>query len=116
MVKKNMLELEPKLKKKRPELTEPESDLDDDAMKRKAKEHKEMELEKLEKKYEKMCAKAAEERQPKPAKPKLKDVVQREPNMERLEKQLESLNTRIEQAQASRTDKVCCGGVMDQSW
>ncbi|KAJ3091530.1 DNA topoisomerase 1, partial [Quaeritorhiza haematococci] len=57
-VKKEMLELDPKLKKKRPELTEPESDLDDEFIERHEKMLAEKEEEKLKAKWEKLKAEA----------------------------------------------------------
>lgn len=104
VAKKKMLKLDPKLKKTRPELTEEESDLDEETFKRKEKEDRQEQLHRLEKKYEKMCEKAKEKGQPKPEKPTLKDST-REPNMERLEKELTRLNDRIHQAKAMRIDK-----------
>jgi DNA topoisomerase-1 len=103
VVKLKMIDSDPKLKKKRPELAEYDSDMDDETFERKEKEHQEAELLKLEKKYEKMCAKAAEEGKPKPEKPTLKE--DREVPMERLEKQFESLKGKIQQAKLTRTDK-----------
>lgn len=110
LVKKDMLALDPKLKKKRPELTERDPELDDEVMKRKAKAFKERELEKLEKRWEKACEKAKEEKKPRPEKPTLATVTeqlsQREhTNMARLEKQYESLSQRVYQQETLRTDK-----------
>ena len=104
VVKKKMLDLDPKLKKKRPELAEYDSDMDDETFERKEKEHIANELLKLEKKYEKMCAKAAEEGNAKPERPNLKQGDTEVP-MERLEKQYESLKSKIQQAKLTRTDK-----------
>ena len=104
LVKQQMLKLDPKLKKKRPELLEEESDFDEETLERKAKEHEEKELEKLEKKYERMCDKAKEEGKPLPKKPKLSET-KREPTLDRLEKQLASLDSRIDHQKAMRVDK-----------
>ncbi len=80
--------------------------MDDETIDRKAREHDEQEQQKLDKKYEKMCAKAQEEGNPKPPKPSLE---KRELTLDRCEKQFASLCARIEQSKTMRVDKVCAG-------
>ncbi|KAI3636607.1 hypothetical protein MIR68_005296 [Amoeboaphelidium protococcarum] len=95
--KQQMIEMNAKLKKSRPELTEPESDLDEETYARKEKEAAELEQQKLEKKYESLCEKAKAAGEDPPAK---EDVMssasqKKDPTMDRLEKQYKSLSNKI---------------------
>jgi DNA topoisomerase-1 len=104
-VKEQMLELDPKLKKTRPELAEEESDVDEAFIERhlKALEEKEeqrriKQLEKENEKRKEMGEKLLQELPDKPGKPpKL--------SMERLEKKYETLTERIKTQKLALVDK-----------
>ena len=103
MAHQKLLEIDPKLKKKRPELAEVDPDLDEETIERKAEEHRVNEEEKLEKRYEKMCEKAKNEGLDKPDRPV---VIEKELSGDRLEKQIATLDKKLKQLENQRIDKV----------
>lgn len=108
LIRKALLDADPKLKKKQPELLEDESDLDEEMIEKKSEELKELEREKLEKRYEKMCekAKAAGEEDPeKPTVVYLEDKIS-SLSVEKLEQRLISIDEKIIAAKTQKTDKV----------
>jgi DNA topoisomerase-1 len=107
-VKEAMLELEPSLKKKRPELAEEESDVDEEFIERYAEMTKEKEEKaaaaKLAKENEKRREAGEEELKELPDKGSKKAPVL---DMERLEKKLVQLTDRINTMRTNLIDKVC---------
>lgn len=106
-VKTQMLESDPKLKKKRPELVEPESDLDDEFIAEYEKLLEEKEKEKDVKRLEKENEKRKEEGK-KPI--TMKDLPSARkstatPSMDRLEKQYETYSDRIKALKLQQVDK-----------
>ncbi|KAJ3252413.1 DNA topoisomerase 1 [Boothiomyces macroporosus] len=104
-VKQQILELEPSLKKQRPELLEPESDLDDEFIKRHeiALEEKEKErLEKLLIKENEKRKENGEELLNSLPEQKKKQTI---PTMDKLEKKLQTLTDRIQAQKMQMVDK-----------
>ncbi|KAI8913708.1 hypothetical protein BC831DRAFT_490026 [Entophlyctis helioformis] len=105
-VKEQILEADPKLKKKRPELAAPESDLDDDFITRHEQSLEEKEVEKNSQKLEKENEKRKEEGLP-PLK-ELPDSGKRAPaslSLDRLEKKYQTLCERIQTQKMAMIDK-----------
>ena len=108
LIKEQMIELEPPLKKKRPELTEPESEVDDEFIER----YLQMQKEKEEQAAQKKLVKENEKRKEQGLEPltELPDVSSRvkKPitDMTRLEKKYEQLSDRILAAKTNMIDKV----------
>jgi DNA topoisomerase I len=106
-VKKSILEQDPKQAKKRPELKEEESDVDDEFVERylEAQEIKEQEraVKAMEKENEKRAAEGLELLK----EPKKKAASVSNLSIERLEKKLEDLTKRIESTKLQMIDKVC---------
>jgi DNA topoisomerase-1 len=104
-IKKSMLKLDPKLKKRSPELVSPESDIDDEFIREYTKQEDEKERERQNKQLEKMN----EERKLTGEKPlKLKDLPgksTRELSIEQLEKKLAQITSRIDAAKMQMIDK-----------
>ncbi|KAJ3274687.1 DNA topoisomerase 1 [Terramyces sp. JEL0728] len=105
-VKTLMLELEPSLKKKKPELLDPESDLDDEFIQRHLIALEEKEKERL----EKLLIKENEKRNESGEKPltslpeqKKKQIIS---TMDKLEKKLQTLTDRIQAQKMQLVDKV----------
>ena len=106
LVKEDILELDPKLKKKRPELVEEESDLDDEFIQRHLKAVEEKEAEKLLKQFEKENEKRKEEGQPLLKEmPSPSKKVKKPATMEKLEQRLESITTKIGAQKLAMVDK-----------
>ncbi|KAH9263474.1 hypothetical protein BASA83_013139 [Batrachochytrium salamandrivorans] len=104
-VKKQMLDLDPKLKRTRPELKEPESDLDDDFIKRHEQSLEEREAEKNQQKLEKENEKRKEE-----GLPLLKELPEKRVNagsinMTRLENKYTTLCDRLSAQKTNIIDK-----------
>ncbi len=102
-VKRDILDIDPKLKKKHPEYAESESDLDDDWIKGHKKALVEKEKEALQKKLEKENDKLKEEG--KPLLIKIDPPPKRSPGLEALEKSYQRLTERIAAAKTSIVDK-----------
>ncbi|KAJ3331297.1 DNA topoisomerase 1 [Blyttiomyces sp. JEL0837] len=104
-VKKQILELDPKLKKKMPQLVEEESDLDDEFIERHLEVLKVKEEEKrvkaLEKENEKRAAEGQKPLKELPDKGKAPAA----PNLERLQKKLADLDKKIENTKLQMIDK-----------
>ena len=103
-VRKALLEVDPKIKKRRPEIVEPESDMDEETAVRKHSDYIEQEKQKLDKRYEKMCEKAKADGEPVPEKPEFEERDLTE-SLEKLEKKYDQLSSRILIAKTQRTDK-----------
>jgi DNA topoisomerase-1 len=107
--KKELLELDPKLKKSMPELVEEESELDDEFIERHLKALDEKEEEKLVKKLEKLNEKRKEDGE----EPLTLEELRREskkrspaaPTADKLEKKLVTLNERIQTQRLLMVDK-----------
>ncbi|ORZ35512.1 hypothetical protein BCR44DRAFT_1434373 [Catenaria anguillulae PL171] len=102
-IKRQIVAADPKLKRKRKDLTDPESDLDEEWIASYLESEKEKEAEKDAKKLEKLNEerKAAGEK-PLKALPKKE---KKDPTVEQLEKKLEQMTARIEATRVSMTDK-----------
>jgi DNA topoisomerase-1 len=107
LVRQKLLEADPKVKKRMPEVAEEESDMDEETIERKKMDKEQLEAERLEKRYQKMCEKAETEGKPKPEKPEPVDSDSRDVSIDRLEKQYSTLTAKIQNMKAMRTDKVC---------
>lgn len=97
-----------KLKVKRAKSTatiDIESDMDEETIDRKAEEFRLVEQDKLDKKYERLCAKAEEEGKERPEKSELA-TVKRELSDEQAEKLHDALSTKILRLKSTRIDKV----------
>jgi DNA topoisomerase-1 len=114
LVKEQMLELEPSLKKKRPELKEPESDVDDEFIERYLQMQKEKEEQAAQKKLAKENEKRKEEGlEPLEELPETSSRVKKPiTDMARLEKKFEQLSDRILASKTNMIDKVSFGVIV----
>ncbi|KNE62356.1 hypothetical protein AMAG_07582 [Allomyces macrogynus ATCC 38327] len=107
--KKLMLQLDPKLKKSRKDLTEPESDLDDEWIAEYLESEKVKDKEKLQKKLEKDNAEREAEGKPLLTLKELEDAAAkraaRDPTLEQLEKKVAKLGDQIHAAKTQLVDK-----------